>query len=76
LSEVSKKIDVLGERLGTDANIVEDCTIQKVDPNIKCGTTLEVFKSIPKFTGEPTQYVAWREAAETAMSLYIIQSQH
>jgi len=42
---------------------------------IKCETTLEVLKSLPKFTGVPTQYVGWRETAETAISLYKIQSQ-
>jgi len=75
LSEVSKKIDGLEEKLATDANIVEDYKIQEVDPNVKCETTLEVIKSLPKLTREPTQYVGWREAPETAMSLYKIQSQ-
>jgi len=64
LSEVIKKIDGLEEKSN-----------QEVDPNIKCKTTLKVIKLVPKFTGEPTQYVGWREAAETAMSLYKIQSQ-
>jgi len=50
-------------RLTTDANSVKDYKIQTIDPTIKCDTTLEVVKSLPKFTGEPTQYVGWREAA-------------
>jgi len=54
---------------------VEDYKIQTIDPTIKSDTTLEVIKSLPKFTGEPTQYVCWREAAETVMSLYKIQSE-
>jgi len=54
---------------------VEDYKIQTIDPTIKCDTALEVVKSLPKFTGEPTQYVGWREAAETVMSLYKIQSE-
>jgi len=33
-----------------------------------------VVKSLPKFTREPTQYVGWREAADSVMSLYKIQS--
>jgi len=51
LNEVSKKIDGLKEKLATDANIVENYKIQKVDPNVKCETTLEVIKSLPKCTG-------------------------
>jgi len=69
LNEVSRKIECLEGRLATDANTVEDYKIQTIDLTIKCDTTLEVLKSFPKFTGEPTQYVGWREAAETLMSI-------
>jgi len=75
LNEVSWKIEGLEGKLATDANTVEDYKIQIIDPTIKCVTTLEVVKSLPKFTGEPTQYVGWREAAETVMSLNKIQSE-
>jgi len=75
LNEVSRKIEGLEGKLATDANTVEDYKIQTIDPTIKCDTTHEVVKSLPKFTGEPTQYVGWTEAAETVMSLYEIQSE-
>jgi len=65
LNEVSRKIEGLEGKLATDANPVEDYKIQTIDPTIKCDITLEVVKSLKKFTGEPTQYVGWREAAET-----------
>jgi len=50
LNEVSRKIEGLDGKLATDANTVKD-------PTIKCDTTIEVVKSLLKFTGEPTQYV-------------------
>jgi len=75
LNEMSRKIEGLEGRLATDANTVEDYKIQTIDPTIKCDTALEVVKSLPKFTGEPTQYVGWREAAETVTNLYKVQSE-
>jgi len=51
---------------------VEDYKIQTIDPTLKADTSLEVVEFLPKFTGEPTQYVGWREAAETIMSPYKI----
>jgi len=75
LNDVSRKIKGLEGKLATDANPVEDYKIQTIDPTIKCDTTLEVVKSLPKFTGEPTQNEGWREAAQTVMSLYKIQSE-
>ncbi len=75
LGEVNKKIDGIELKIVSETNIVEDYKLQEVDPNVKCETTLEVIKSLPEFTGEPTQYVGWREAAETVMSLYKIKSQ-
>jgi len=56
-NEVSRKIEGLKGRLATDANTVEDYQIQTTDPTIKCDTTLVLVKSLPKFTGEPTQYL-------------------
>jgi len=50
LNKVSRKIG--------DANTVEDYKIQTIDPTMKCDTTLEVVKSLPKFSEEPTQYVS------------------
>jgi len=75
LNEVSRKLEGLEGRLATNANTAKDYKIQTIDPTTKCDTTLEVVESLPKFTGEPTQYVGWREAAETVMSLYKIQSE-
>jgi len=69
LNKVSRKIEGLKGKLATNANTVEDYKTQTIDPTIKCDTTLEVVKSLPKFTGKPTEYVGWREAAETVMSL-------
>jgi len=66
---VSRKIGLEG-KLATDVNTVEDYKIQTIDPTIKCDTTIST-----KIHGEPTQYVGWREAAETVMSLYKIQSE-
>jgi len=54
---------------------MEDYKIQTIDKTKKCETTLEVVRSLPKFTGEITQYVDWREVAETAISLHKIQSE-
>jgi len=62
LNEVSRKIEGLEGKLATDENTVEDYNIQTIDPTIKCDTTLEVVKSLPKFTGEPTKYAGWRES--------------
>lgn len=74
INELTTKIDELSAKLESKEKTVEDYKIQTIDPNINCDTTLEVIKALPKFNGEQTQYVGWREAAETAMSLYKIKS--
>jgi len=56
LSEVTKKIEGIEGQLTANRNKVEDYKIQTIDRTIKCETTLEVIKSLPKFTGEITQY--------------------
>jgi len=75
LSEVTRKIEETEGQLTANKTEVDDYKIQTIDRTIKCETTLDVIKSLPKFTGKITQYVGWREAAETAISLYKIESE-
>lgn len=72
LNDLNAKVDDLTSKLENKNNTVEDYKVQIIDPNISCETTLEVVKALPKFYGEQTQYVGWREAA---ICLYKINSE-
>jgi len=75
LGEVTRRIEGIEGQSNASRNVVEHYKIQTIDQTIKWQTTLEVVKSLPKFPVEINQYVGCREAAETAMSLYKIQSE-
>lgn len=48
-----------------------DYVAQTLNENIPCQESLDVIKSIPKFSREIKAYVSWGEAAHNAMSPYV-----
>lgn len=70
--EFQKTINELTDRLGRlelPCSVKEYKAIEIID-GVQCGIPLDIVKSIPEFTGDVTKYVSWRQAANTAHSLF------
>ncbi len=74
VSPLQDEIKNLRALLDSRSNLVTEYEIEPIDDNIPCDETLEVVKSMPTFSGNLENYVAWREAAETVMGLYVRKS--
>ncbi|EAL58749.1 gag protein [Wolbachia endosymbiont of Drosophila ananassae] len=74
LTPLHEEIKTLRSLLDSKSNLVTEFQIEQIDDTIPCDETLEIVKSVPQFSGNLDNYVAWREAAETAMGLYVRKS--
>ncbi len=69
LTPLHEEIKNLGSLLGSKFNLVTELQIEQFDDTTPCDETLEIVKSVPRFSGNLDNYVAWREAAKTVSTL-------